>query len=383
MRAQFPVAHIERLVIDQQPDELAVGDVDHRLPRLGIAVSRLGVRQRPQLAERVQVRARKAGRFPLIQVPPQPDVAVGQREHRLRLGEHIQVQPGLANRPRLRPECRMLDHGASGSPVSGAGLPRRCPRSATATRRAGIRSRSRLSGRTPGAPGNPHMVPGLRHRSRTWLRGSRQVPRRTLAALSKTSLPAAPCGELASAGRAATSPTASAPAGSSHVRSPVSGSPGEPPGQGADLLPGGCGRPASPPEDDRASRLQTGRPGSRHAGPMRARHDPRHHRARPGRLPPLQLIAFRSTTLALIPLYAGVFTGFTLSQAGLAVRSSPAQPRWCSWSRRSPEGARIVGPGYTRLRRLVHPGRGLLPVGSQGPRPRRHPRAAAGRVRAL
>ena len=45
---QLAVADVERLVLDQQPDDLAVGDVDDRLAVLGVAVAGLGVRQRPR-----------------------------------------------------------------------------------------------------------------------------------------------------------------------------------------------------------------------------------------------------------------------------------------------------------------------------------------------
>jgi hypothetical protein len=41
------VADIERLVVDEQPDDLAVRDVHHRLARLRIAVAGFGVGQRP------------------------------------------------------------------------------------------------------------------------------------------------------------------------------------------------------------------------------------------------------------------------------------------------------------------------------------------------
>jgi hypothetical protein len=55
---QVPVAHVERLVVDQQPGHLAVGDVDDRLPLLGVAVATLGVRQGA-------VRRRSSGRCPV------------------------------------------------------------------------------------------------------------------------------------------------------------------------------------------------------------------------------------------------------------------------------------------------------------------------------
>jgi hypothetical protein len=99
--AQLPVPHIQRLVVDHQPDQLAVGHIHHGLPRLRVPEPRLRVRQRPQLVERVQVRARQCVRLTLIQVRPQSDVAIGQREHRLRLGQPRQVQYGLTHLPQL------------------------------------------------------------------------------------------------------------------------------------------------------------------------------------------------------------------------------------------------------------------------------------------
>jgi hypothetical protein len=76
---QPPVADVERLVVDQQPDQLAVGDIDDCLAGLREAVAGLGPRQGPHLVEGVEVGARDGVRLPLVQVPAQPDVAVGQR----------------------------------------------------------------------------------------------------------------------------------------------------------------------------------------------------------------------------------------------------------------------------------------------------------------
>ena len=87
---QLAVADVERLVVDEQADELAVGDVDDRLARLRVAVAGLRVGQRPQLVEGVQVGAGQAVRLALVEVAAQPDVAVGEREDRLGLGEHVE-----------------------------------------------------------------------------------------------------------------------------------------------------------------------------------------------------------------------------------------------------------------------------------------------------
>ena len=102
---QFAVADVERLVVDQQADDLAVGDVDERLAGLRVAVSGLGVRQRPDLVEGVQVGARQAVRLALVEVAAQPDVPVGQGEHRLGLGQQVEVELGLADLPRLDGEA--------------------------------------------------------------------------------------------------------------------------------------------------------------------------------------------------------------------------------------------------------------------------------------
>ena len=111
--AQLAVAHVERLVVDQQPHELGVGDVDHRLAGLGEAVAGLGVRQRAQLVERVQIGAGQAVRLALVQVSAYPDVSVGQREHRLGLGQQVQVQPGLPDVPGVDGICPFTDHGGA------------------------------------------------------------------------------------------------------------------------------------------------------------------------------------------------------------------------------------------------------------------------------
>ena len=84
-------------------------------PGLRVAVAGLGVGQRAHLVEPVQVGARQAVRLALVEVPAQADVPVGEREHRLGLGEQVEVELGLAQRPRLDRERRVLDHGARSS----------------------------------------------------------------------------------------------------------------------------------------------------------------------------------------------------------------------------------------------------------------------------
>ena len=101
-RAALSEADVEGLVVDEQPDDLAVGDVHHRLAGLGVAVAGLGVGQRARLVEAVQVGAGEAVRLALVEVAAQADVTVGEREHRSRLGDHVQVQLGLAAAPTAR-----------------------------------------------------------------------------------------------------------------------------------------------------------------------------------------------------------------------------------------------------------------------------------------
>ena len=132
MAAALAVADVERLVVDQQPDDLAVGDVDHRLARLGVAVAGLGVGQRARLVEAVQVGAGQAVGLALVEVAAQADVPVGEREHRSGLGEHVQVQLGLAQRPRLDGEGGMLDHESSSSARSETTTSAPCARSSSA-----------------------------------------------------------------------------------------------------------------------------------------------------------------------------------------------------------------------------------------------------------
>ncbi len=100
------VVEVERRVLDQQPDQLAVGDVDDRLALLGEAVAGLGVGQRPLLEEAVEVRAGDDDRLALLERSAHADVPVGQREHRLVHAERGVVEADLGQRPRLDRERR-------------------------------------------------------------------------------------------------------------------------------------------------------------------------------------------------------------------------------------------------------------------------------------
>src|SRR5690606_15898008 len=115
------VADVERLVVHEQADHLAVGDVDDRLALLRVAVGRLGMREGTLLVERVQVRARHPVRLALVEVAAHADVAVGQREDRLGLRQSVKAELRLADAPRLHREqgpvsgdlALPLDHSTS------------------------------------------------------------------------------------------------------------------------------------------------------------------------------------------------------------------------------------------------------------------------------
>jgi hypothetical protein len=107
---QLAVANVERLVLDQQANDLAVGRVDHRLSRLRIAITRLGIRKRPRLVQTRQVCPQHTVRLALVEISPEPDVPIGQCEHRLGLGETRELERHLAHGPRLDRERSMLDH---------------------------------------------------------------------------------------------------------------------------------------------------------------------------------------------------------------------------------------------------------------------------------
>ena len=110
---QLAVAQIQRLVLDEQADQLAVRDVDDRLPGFGIAVAGLGVRQRPVLEEAIQVRAGEPEGLALVEVAAEADVPVREREQRLGLRQVLEIERGFVKRPRLHGKGRMGDHRSS------------------------------------------------------------------------------------------------------------------------------------------------------------------------------------------------------------------------------------------------------------------------------
>jgi hypothetical protein len=99
MIEQLSVADVKRFVVDEQTHALGIGDVDHCLLGLRIAIAGLGVRQRAHLAEAVEVRTRQILGLAFVQVATQAEVPVGEREDGLALGEHREIEAVLANVP--------------------------------------------------------------------------------------------------------------------------------------------------------------------------------------------------------------------------------------------------------------------------------------------
>src|SRR6266567_5970329 len=128
---QRAVPDVKWLVVDQQADDLAVGDVDDGLARLGISVSRLGVRQRDGLEDGIEVRPHHGMRLAFVQVGAPADVSVREREDRLGLGHQLAIEARLRDLPRVAPEAIVADHRSISSERSVTTMPAPCRRSAS------------------------------------------------------------------------------------------------------------------------------------------------------------------------------------------------------------------------------------------------------------
>ena len=116
MLEQVAVPHVERLVVDEQTQQLAVGDVDDRLTAFRITEARFGIRQRTDFVERVQVGARQTVWFALIEIAAKSDVTVRQREQRFGLVQPVEVELGFADMPGFNGKCAVvLDHRGNNS----------------------------------------------------------------------------------------------------------------------------------------------------------------------------------------------------------------------------------------------------------------------------
>src|SRR5438067_3067501 len=176
MCVEVAIAHVEGLVVQQEPDELSVCDIDDRLTGLRIAVTRLDIRKRTHVVDGVEVRPGHAVRLTLVEISPQPEVAVGQREHGLGLRQDIQVQRTFAYAPGLRAKRGVTDHARSSSSA----------RSATTTSAPCCRSASACPTRStpttqPKPPARPASTPATASSNTAPCRGwmpNRRAPAR-------------------------------------------------------------------------------------------------------------------------------------------------------------------------------------------------------------
>jgi hypothetical protein len=98
---------------DWQPQDLAVGHVDDGLAGLGHAELALRRRQWAQLVETVEIGAGNAVRLAFVEVSAHAEKAIREGEQRLGLREHVEVERGLVQRPRLDAKAAMDDHGST------------------------------------------------------------------------------------------------------------------------------------------------------------------------------------------------------------------------------------------------------------------------------
>ena len=105
---------VERLVVDEQPDDRAVRRVDDRLARTGEAVGVLRVHDRPRLMEPVERDAGVVRRRAFLGGAAEAEAAVGDGEHRLRRGQvpgieaaldDLPVRDGIGGAPHVRGEA--------------------------------------------------------------------------------------------------------------------------------------------------------------------------------------------------------------------------------------------------------------------------------------
>jgi hypothetical protein len=126
---------VERLVVDQQADDRAVGGVDDRLPGPREPERVLGIADRPRLVEAVENRPGGVRRRALVGRAAQPQIAVADREHRLEGRQPVKLEPVLDDLPRV---AQHADAVVTPAPPCGA-APAPCARGGRRARRAGRR----------------------------------------------------------------------------------------------------------------------------------------------------------------------------------------------------------------------------------------------------
>src|SRR5579875_1131841 len=75
------IPDIKGFIVDKEANDLAISNVDDRLPGFRVGIAALCVRQRTQFVERIQVGTGKAVRHPLIQIAAQSNMSVGKSEN--------------------------------------------------------------------------------------------------------------------------------------------------------------------------------------------------------------------------------------------------------------------------------------------------------------
>jgi len=98
------VADVKGLIVDEQSDELAIGYIDQCLTRLRSTVLALGLQQRTQLIETVQIRSRQPMWLALVEIAADAYVTVRESEQGLRLRQDFEIQGGFMKPPWLDPK---------------------------------------------------------------------------------------------------------------------------------------------------------------------------------------------------------------------------------------------------------------------------------------
>lgn len=132
VRGRDAVAHVQRLVLDQQPDDLAVGHVDDGLAFLRIAVTAFGVREFVLFVEAVEIRAGQPARFAFLKRAAQSDVSVRHREGGFGALQRIHVETAPAQLPRRAFVTGFRHLSSSNSARSSTTTSAPCARSASA-----------------------------------------------------------------------------------------------------------------------------------------------------------------------------------------------------------------------------------------------------------
>ena len=140
MAEQRPVPHVERGVVHEQPNGLAVRDVDEGLPLFGVAVTALGVGQRNALEESVQVGTGLRVRLTLVKVSAQPNVPIRKGEDGFCDGEQLRSS---SRSVMAQGSTENVPGRIMAPPAAPRGPGRACRRRALALRPRSPRGRSR------------------------------------------------------------------------------------------------------------------------------------------------------------------------------------------------------------------------------------------------